>query len=167
MSNRFVFKLAEQPPADMARLLHMFSSTPPVVRRRAKELLDVIRAAVKKGLSNSVELPRKPPPAVSSKPILEPNKMDVDNSFAPTVPLPQQSSLWSRGKRLPTATTSSLFGTAMLASSPHPVCSTPYSSHFGALPASTIPNALPPSRFQDVVKKIHSALVIAPTVPTV
>ena len=59
LSNRFVLKLVEQPPADMAALLHAFSSTPPVVKRRAKELLDVIRGAVKKGLSGVVEEPEE------------------------------------------------------------------------------------------------------------
>ena len=31
LSNRFVFMLVEQPPADMAALLHTFPSTPPVI----------------------------------------------------------------------------------------------------------------------------------------
>jgi len=58
LSNRFLFKLALQPPADMVALLRAFSSTPAVVKRRAKELLDVIRGAVKKGLSGTVEEPK-------------------------------------------------------------------------------------------------------------
>ena len=66
LSNRFVFKLVDQPPADMAALLHAFPSTPPVVRRRAKELLDVIRDAVRIGLSGP-EVPKEPTPAVSSE----------------------------------------------------------------------------------------------------
>jgi exosome complex exonuclease RRP6 len=167
LSNRLLFKLAEQPPADMAALLHAFSSTPPVVRRRAKELLDVIRNAVKKGLSDFVEQPRQSPPAVSSELISEPDKMDVDISRADKSSIPPQSSLWSRNKTLPTAATSSLFGTPMLASSRPPIYSTPYSSLFGSVPAFTVQSVVPSSRFQDVVNKIHSALVVAPALPTV
>jgi exosome complex exonuclease RRP6 len=167
LSNRLLFKLAEQPPADMAGLLHAFSSTPPVVRRRAKDLLDVIRSAVKKGLSDVVEKPRKPPHLVSSERISESDKMDVDILQVDKVSLPPQSSLWSRNKALPTAATSSLFGTPMLGSSRLPIYSTPYSSLFGSVPPSTMSTVVPSTRFQDVVKKIHSALVVAPTLPTV
>jgi len=44
--------MAEQPPADMAALLAMFkSSIPPIVKRRAKELLTVVKEAVKRGMA--------------------------------------------------------------------------------------------------------------------
>ena len=47
-----LFLIAEQPPADMAALLALFkSSIPPVVKRRAKELLTVIKDAVKRGMA--------------------------------------------------------------------------------------------------------------------
>ena len=42
LSNRFVFKLVEQPPADMAALLHTFPSAPPVIlehRVRAQRVI--------------------------------------------------------------------------------------------------------------------------------
>ncbi|KAN0128614.1 hypothetical protein V8E53_013533 [Lactarius tabidus] len=45
------------PPAGMAAPLCAFQSTPPVVRRREKNLLDVIRGAVRKGLSVPVAAP--------------------------------------------------------------------------------------------------------------
>ena len=52
-----LFHIAEEPPAEMASLLGMFqTSVPAVVKRRAKELLNVVRAAVKRGL----DLPKEP-----------------------------------------------------------------------------------------------------------
>ncbi|KAF9474588.1 hypothetical protein BDN70DRAFT_865980 [Pholiota conissans] len=54
MQNHVLFTIAEQPPADMAALLAIFrSSVPSVVKKRAKELLGVIREAVKRGLGPS------------------------------------------------------------------------------------------------------------------
>jgi len=51
-----LFHIAEQPPAEMASLLGMFkTSVPAVVKRRAKELLYVVREAVKRGLSLAKE----------------------------------------------------------------------------------------------------------------
>jgi len=166
LSNRFVLKLVEQPPADMAALLHAFPSTPPVVRRRSKELLDVIRDAVKRGLSIAVEGPG-PLVAESSGPNVSSNEMDSDNLLAPNPPVPQSSSLWSSDEPLPTATSSSLFGASIPSSRPRPVYSTTSSSLFGSLPPSGVPKDNSLSRFQNVVKKIHSTLVIAPTVPAV
>lgn len=56
LSNHYIFHLAEHPPNDMAALLNIFpSSAPPVIRRRAKELLDVIRNALRETLSLVVE----------------------------------------------------------------------------------------------------------------
>lgn len=162
-----MFKLVEQPPADMAALLHAFSSTPPVVKRRAKELLDVIRDAVRKGLSGVAEEPRELLPASSSEATVAPSKMDIDVPSAPTQPVPQLTSLWSRSKDLPIAATSSLFGTAIQPSRHQPLYSTSSSSLFGSLPTSGPPKINSSSRFQDVVNKIHSTLVIAPTVPPV
>jgi exosome complex exonuclease RRP6 len=162
LSNRFVFKLVEQPPADMAALLHAFPSTPPVVRRRAKELLDVIRDAVKKGLSGPAA-PSEPTPAVLSEAMLESRK-DVDVS---AVPAPASSSLWSPIKPLPTSTTSSLFGAANVLPRLPSVYSTSQSSLFGVPPTSADPKTKLLGRFQDVVDRIHSTLVIAPTVPQV
>src|SRR6266403_461923 len=163
LSNRFLFKLALQPPADMVALLRAFSSTPAVVKRRAKELLDVIRGAVKKGLSGTVEEPKEHLPTVSPETTVAPSKMDVDVSSAPSQPVPQPTSVWSSNETLPIAATSSLFGSTIQPSLTQPLYSTSSSSLFGSLhPTPPTANAL--SRFQYVVNKIHSALVIAPTV---
>lgn len=164
LSNRFVFKLVEQPPADMAALLHTFPSTPPVVRRRSKELLDVIRDAVKRGLSEAAEGPGDPlieEPTWATVPLI---KTEGGELSAPTPPVSQPLSLWSHNKALPTAATSSLFGSSTMPSRPHLVYSATTSSLFGTIPAPRINSH---KRFQDVVKKIHNTLVIAPTVPTV
>lgn len=51
LQNHVLFLIAEQPPADMAGLLALFrSSVPPVVKKRARELLSVIQESVKRGM---------------------------------------------------------------------------------------------------------------------
>lgn len=51
LPNQFLFRIAEAPPGDLAALLRLFgSSVPAVVKRRAKELLDAVRDAVKSSL---------------------------------------------------------------------------------------------------------------------
>ena len=166
LSNRFVFKLVEQPPADMAALLHAFPSTPPVVRRRAKELLDVIRDAVRKGLSGPA-VPSEPVPVVLAE-VAPESKEEVDTPLEHAAPVAAaSSSLWSHSKPLPTSATSSLFGAATVLPRPPAVYSTSQSSLFGAPPTSTDPKTKTLGRFQDVVNRIHSTLVVAPTVPQV
>jgi exosome complex exonuclease RRP6 len=165
LPNRFLFKLAEQPPADMAALLHAFEFTPPVVKRRAKELLDVIRDATKEGLSGTVEDPKEVPPTASFETSVAPSMMDLDAPSASTQP--RQTSLWSINKALPIAATSSLFGSAIQPSHTQSLHTTSSSSLFGTVPPSGTPKVNSPSRFQNVVNKIHSTLVVAPTVSAV
>ncbi|KAF8272378.1 ribonuclease H-like domain-containing protein [Lactarius quietus] len=160
LSNRFVFKLIEQLPPDMAALLHVFPSTPPVVRRRAKELLEVVREATRKGLSGPAA-PSEPTPVGPSE-----GMEDADISSEPTTPAPASSSLWLGNKHLPTSTTSSLFGAATVLPRPPAAYSTSKSSLFG-VPPSTESKSKSHGRFQDIVHRIHSTLVIAPTVPQV
>ncbi|KAI9440215.1 hypothetical protein BJY52DRAFT_523044 [Lactarius psammicola] len=150
----------------MAALLHAFPSTPPVVRRRAKELLDVIRNAVKKGMSGPAA-PSEPTPAVSSEATPESRKDVDDVSSEHAVPAPAPSSLWSRSGPLPTSTTSSLFGASTVLPRLPSVYSTSQSSLFGVPPTSTAPKSKTNDRFQDIVNRIHSTLVVAPTVPRV
>ncbi|KAH9065385.1 ribonuclease H-like domain-containing protein [Lactarius vividus] len=162
LSNRFVFKLVEQPPADMAALLHAFPSTPPVVRRRAKELLDVIRGAVKKGLSGPAA-PSEPSPIVSSEATPQ-QRMDIDVSSEHADPACASASLWSRSEPLPTSTTSSLFGAATVLPRLPSGYSTSQSSLFGVPPTPAVSKTKSIGRFQDVINRIHSTLVVAPTV---
>jgi len=165
LSNRFLFKLVEQPPADMAALLHAFDFTPPVVKRRAKELLDVIRDTMKKELSGAIEDSKETSAMASSETTVAPSKTDVDVPSASTQP--RQTSLWSFNKALPIATTSSLFGSAIQSSHTQSLHSTSSSSLFESSPPSGPPKFNFSSRFQEVVNKIHSTLVVAPTVPAV
>ncbi|KAH9031129.1 ribonuclease H-like domain-containing protein [Lactarius pseudohatsudake] len=132
LSNRFVFKLVEQAPADMPALLHAFLSTPLVVRRRAKELPDAIRAAVKKGLSGTA-VPSEPTPAVSSEVTPESRRTLM---FPHVSSEPAATSLWSRNKPLPTSTTSSRFGVATVLPRLPSVYSTSQGSLFGFPPTS-------------------------------
>lgn len=54
LQNHSLFLIAEQPPTDMATLLSKFRPTvPPIVKKRAKELLSVITNAVKESLPSS------------------------------------------------------------------------------------------------------------------
>ncbi len=167
LSNRLLLKLVEEPPADMGALFHVFTSTPPVVKRRAKELLDVIRDAVKKGLSGAVEEPKELLPTASSETTVAPSKMDVDVPSASSPPVPQPTSLWSFNKALPVAAASALFGSTIQQPRAQPLHSTSSISFFGSLPPSGQSKASSLNRFQEVVNKIHSTLVIAPTAPAV
>jgi len=61
LANQYLFLLAEQPPADMAGLMKMFrTSVPTAVRKRAKEVLDII----KKAAIQPTETTISPPAAV-------------------------------------------------------------------------------------------------------
>jgi exosome complex exonuclease RRP6 len=51
LPNQYLFRIAETPPGDLGNLLRLFgNSVPVVVKRRAKELLDVVRDVVKSSL---------------------------------------------------------------------------------------------------------------------
>ena len=52
LPQHYLFQLAEQPPNDLPALLNIFRTVPPVIKRRANELLDEIRA----GGSGSVDI---------------------------------------------------------------------------------------------------------------
>lgn len=54
LPNQYLFRIAETPPGDLGNLLRLFgNSVPAVVKRRAKELLDVVRDVVKSSLGGS------------------------------------------------------------------------------------------------------------------
>lgn len=51
LPNHFLFTLAESPPADMAGLVGVFKGqVPGVVKKRARELLEVVKEAVRRAL---------------------------------------------------------------------------------------------------------------------
>lgn len=92
LPNHFLFQLAEQPPADMAALLRIFHSVPPILRRRSKELLDVIRECVKLQLSNTSTTLIVPEVPEDDVPMI------VDGTEeSPKVPKDATSKLWSNG----------------------------------------------------------------------
>ncbi|KAJ7499560.1 hypothetical protein FB451DRAFT_1073819 [Mycena latifolia] len=158
LPNHYLFQLAERPPADMAALLQMFQSVPPVVRRRAKELLEAIRASLQRYVAKVPEA--APTPAVEKD-----AEMEVDEGLVVVEAAPA-AGLWSLAPGAPTRTAgkSALFGGALASKAPTVALAAPTSALFGA--KGTAPSQLA-SRFQEVVARIHSALVIVPSMPVV
>ncbi|KAJ6579470.1 ribonuclease H-like domain-containing protein [Mycena vulgaris] len=155
LPNHYLFQLAERPPADMAALLQMFQSVPPVVRRRAKELLEAIRACLQRYVAKAPEAPATP--AVEKH-----VAMEVDVAVvAVEAPAP---GLWSLASNASTraAGKSALFGGALASKAPVVTLAASTSALFGA--KGKAPSILA-SRFQEVVARIHSALVIIPSMP--
>ncbi|KAJ3998803.1 ribonuclease H-like domain-containing protein [Lentinula boryana] len=118
LPNHYLFQLAEQPPGDMASMLKIFHFVPPILRKRAKELLDVVRKVI-------------------GKPIASEERPTHD------VNIP---------------------GASLIGNNENNVASivSPRSALFGnALPQAS--GTLPVDRFAEVVARIHSTLVIAPS----
>ena len=82
---------------DMAALMSVFQPVPPVIRRRAKELLDVVKASTSGG-SNAFAANAKP--TVEAEKSALPVEMQVDT--APSLPVGgmNASRLWGNGKSL-------------------------------------------------------------------
>ena len=99
LPNHYIFSLAERTPADMAALLTVFHPTPPVIRRRAKELLDAIRDAVKGVLGAPIPANSSVEAAASTREtdaaMSVDEKVEVVATSASSVVPP---SLWSNGK---------------------------------------------------------------------
>jgi exosome complex exonuclease RRP6 len=92
--NNYLFQLAEQPPADMAAFLATFKSVPPVIRRRAKELFDIIQETVKK-YRGRVKLDEASVVAASDKAQDTPMEVEATTSTS------TDSRLWSKGPSFP------------------------------------------------------------------
>lgn len=166
LPNHFLFQLAENPPADMAALLRVFHSPPPVMKRRARELLDTMRDAVKVHLSHSVSAP-----SISES---QPQPVEVEhvdeNVADPETRATQPSTLWSGFTASSSVTSkSSLFGIALPAVSVKSSSSsiaTSQSTLFGKKAnISNTTQSSDLSRFRELVTRIHSTLSIAPSVP--
>ncbi|KAJ7123058.1 ribonuclease H-like domain-containing protein [Mycena epipterygia] len=159
LPNHYLFQLAERPPADMAALLQIFqSSVPPVVRRRAKELLEAIRACLQRYLA-------KAPEVVPAAPAVQTHDaaMEVDDVVVEVpVPVSAAAGLWSIAPGARVMGKSALFGAALSSKAPAAAMSTSISALFGA--KGTAPNAMA-SHFHEVVARIHNALVIVPSMP--
>ncbi|KAJ7896101.1 ribonuclease H-like domain-containing protein [Mycena olivaceomarginata] len=161
LPNHYLFQLAERPPADMAALLQMFQPVPPVVRRRAKELFEAIRACLQDYVSKKAGEPAPAPPAVEKD-----AEMQVDEVVVAVAPVTAAvGNLWSRAPETSTlAGKSALFGSSLPLKAPAMALAASTSSLFGA--KDSAPHQLT-SRFQEVVARIHRALVIVPSMPVV
>ncbi|KAF5392913.1 hypothetical protein D9757_001048 [Collybiopsis confluens] len=169
LPNHYVFQLADQPPADMPAMLRIFHFVPPVLKRRAKELLDVIREAVKEHLVSGEE--KSDEIAVDS-----PHDIGSEESRQPEVKMDATHAMFSGKPDLPalSSTSSSLFGTANSVSLTNQnKTSTSHSVLFGTTLASTGTSQMPPqaisssiTRFAEIVRRIHSNLLIAPSTVT-
>ena len=71
LPQHYLFQLAEQPPNDLPALFNVFRAVPPVIKRRANELLDKIRA----GASGSVNI------SVSQKMVTDLGRTEDSNPF--------------------------------------------------------------------------------------
>ncbi|KIK69880.1 hypothetical protein GYMLUDRAFT_150634 [Collybiopsis luxurians FD-317 M1] len=171
LPNHYLFQLAEQPPADIAAMLRIFKFVPPVLKRRAKELLDVIRDAVQEHLISVQEKPAEHEEVVN----LLQDTVTMEQTLADTGS--NNASLWKLGTGpvisldfLPISVSSSLFGNAKLVSNDSESrnrvagISTSRNTLFG----KTVPYAASQtpissvSRFAEVVGRIHSNLLPAP-----
>ncbi|RXW17745.1 hypothetical protein EST38_g8111 [Candolleomyces aberdarensis] len=180
LPNHFLFTLAENPPADMSALLGSFrggAGVPAVVKKRAKELLEVIKEAVREGLQGAIQS------AEVSK-AKDEEKMVVDNKVE-VVEVKTRSggdgsgSLWGTASPSTSlvAVSSTLLGAASSSSSKSAttpsILSISTSALFGSVLSS---NSVPSSSlfvgkpsdnptFKALVSKINSTLVIVPSVP--
>ncbi|KDQ06967.1 hypothetical protein BOTBODRAFT_70681 [Botryobasidium botryosum FD-172 SS1] len=195
LPNHYIFQLAEtRTPSDVASLLGMFSPIPHLVRERGRELLDVIKEAVARAkedagagesgratpvaagsVSAGVANPRLGIAPSASMAVVEDMVMVVDEWAPPEV------DLWSRRGsemdfRIDAVSTpvSTLFG-GTLSAEPLAISPTSYvassSVLFGPSNSSTASKILAPvetdQRYNDIVAKIHSTLVIAPSIPKI
>jgi len=147
-------------------------SIPPIVRKRSKELLEVVRDAVNVGLSKPAAAPtlEKPLDDVEMKDVVSVNRPEQSPHISNQVQT-EPSVFWGRtdNKSLSSTSTSSLFGSQTLITPNRKfttLFSAPKSTLFKdaihPLPSNTSDNAL----FKTLVARINSKLVIVPTVPT-
>ncbi|RDX45737.1 hypothetical protein OH76DRAFT_1407731 [Lentinus brumalis] len=171
LPNHYLFSLAERTPADMAALLSVFHPVPPVIRRRAKELLDAIRDAVKQALG----APGAASASVTDARVEEaPAAMAVDapETVAEVVevtPAQPSQSLWTTVSSI-TATKSVLFGASLRSNTANvlPIAQQSALLGAGSSKAQELARglAINRARFLEAAIRIHSKLVIAPSVPS-
>ncbi|KAG5649848.1 hypothetical protein H0H81_001773 [Sphagnurus paluster] len=160
----------------MAALLGVFHSVPPVIRKRAKELLEAIRDAVKQHLSTTSSAP-----ATGKAPVADVSAIADDDSVSPhAIPQNESSSLWTGSAtsiNMVASSSSQLFSSTRstvprMSQTMH--FSASASSLFGKVSPSIFPsktvsnkdNSVSP-HFREVVARINSTLVIAPSVPKI
>ncbi|KAG1751039.1 ribonuclease H-like domain-containing protein [Suillus lakei] len=175
LPNHQLFIVAERSPSNAAQLLALFShaSVPPVLRRRAGELAEVIRSTVERVTLSGVAVE-----AVAVTTDVE----TVDSVASTEVVVVEEtakSRLWGSVKVsspsvVQRASSSSLFGPRTAATDERSSYSASRSSLFGAaLPSRMTPQTSVPiisasrKKFYDLVTRIHRTLVIAPDQPQI
>ncbi|KAL0062975.1 exosome nuclease subunit [Marasmius tenuissimus] len=162
LPNQFIFQLAEQPPAEMAALLRVFHSVPPVIRRRAKELLDTIRSAVKDQLEGEAQPTASHQGSRQETVVSTDIKEDVVMSDST-----KEDVLWndrsSPSNKL-SSTNSSLFRPL---ARPHLRALLSLQNQVACLENMCPSFTETANRFSEIISRIHSTLVIAPTVTKV
>ncbi|KAG1869015.1 ribonuclease H-like domain-containing protein [Suillus subalutaceus] len=174
LPNHQLFIVAERSPSTAAQLLGLFShaSVPPVLRRRAGELAEVIKSTVERVTSSGVAVE-----AIAVTTDVE----EVDSAASTEVVVVEEtakSRLWGSVKVsslvVQRASSSSLFGLRTVAADEGSSYSASRSSLFGAaLPSRMTPQSSVPiistsgKKFSDLVTRIHQTLVIAPSQPQI
>ncbi|KAH7923828.1 hypothetical protein BV22DRAFT_557849 [Leucogyrophana mollusca] len=172
LPNHYLFQIAEKPPSDVAALLSIFQPVPPVLRRRAKELLDAVKDAVARHATNGII----PPPVASTEDVVievEVNTASAPVETSPSITNTASSRLWGSMSVLgaPVQRTSSLFGSTVPSRSADHQTAMSYassrSSLFGTRSGSLQASRLveDKARFKELLSRIHSTLVISPSAP--
>ncbi|KAF9524119.1 hypothetical protein CPB83DRAFT_861782 [Crepidotus variabilis] len=176
LQNHLLFLIAEQPPADITSLLRIFrSSVPPVIKRRAKELLSVIKEAVKRGLPLEQPVDTEKPMTQQLVSLTDELVSKV-GSETDDLAVEKSLNIWGASAvRVATTAHSTLFGPVKSHSQSLPTTSqvsASISTLFGQKSSSPIaahglrPTTSPP-KFQGIVSKINQSLVLLPTLPQV
>jgi len=85
LPNHYLLKLAERPPENMASLMAFFQPIPPIVRKRATELLGVIKGSV---VGPGIPVSRADPqPKEDAMPVVQ--EVNVNSSVS--------AILWTKG----------------------------------------------------------------------
>ncbi|KAF8517423.1 ribonuclease H-like domain-containing protein [Hysterangium stoloniferum] len=159
LPNLHILRLAERPPKDLPTLLSHFQPVPPIVRVRSLELLDVIKDAVKRAET------QQPVPEVEMVSAVDVQTKDISLRLVGTVDRVASSGLWDRSISNNMATSSSLLGSM----SATPMSGATYISHksslFGSMSITQVQDLSADKRYCDVMARIHSKLIIAPTPP--
>ncbi|KDQ25524.1 hypothetical protein PLEOSDRAFT_51863 [Pleurotus ostreatus PC15] len=184
LPNHHIFQFAERPPIDMAGLLAMFptSRVPPVVRTRARELLDTILKAVRGAPSTSVNadsmvVVREVAESVAQT---EAHTEDEPNppSELPSLNSDSSMRIWGTQKSTASRTTvSTLLGTSKKSIDDlKPPVSAYVSMHSSFLnidrasgskkiPANNSYAEERAANFTEVLQRIHASLTIMPKAP--
>ncbi|KAG1898234.1 ribonuclease H-like domain-containing protein [Suillus fuscotomentosus] len=165
LPNHQLFIVAERSPSNAAQLLGLFSraSVPPVLRRRAGELAEVIKSTSLIGAVAAITNVEEVEPAASTEVVVEETA---------------KSKLWGSVKVsssvVQRTSSSSLFGPRTAVADEGSSYSASRSSLFGAaLPSRMTPQSSVPiistsrNKLSDLVTRIHRTLVIAPNQPQI